>query len=285
MFIIWSRHLKNALFSKCNRVSSAVYSAICVCRVYSLKDVSGVDTSVPWVAWRLFFLGARLLNGAQTAAFVTVRAKITPVIRVRIIFRVPLYVGPFSLRSNQNCILCGNCVKVCENMSPVFNLRAPGHELWTIIKPEKLITIFVPVIIGTQLFRGLEHKEIITHLAAMTGHNWSVLAGLMAILVCVVFVYVRMAGTIVFGASTDGAVGQADLFNYVLVPLSFSFEVGYHFGPLLSRLGIFFSTLGHQVGFIFDFPDFSTFRVSNTLASSFHYSWLCGISNHSDQID
>ena len=54
----------------------------------------------------------------------------------------PLYQGPFSLHSNQDCILCGNCVKICENASPAFNLRIPGHELWASLQPENRITSY-----------------------------------------------------------------------------------------------------------------------------------------------
>lgn len=45
----------------------------------------------------------------------------------------PMFEGPFALSSNRNCALCGNCVKVCPNQSPVLNLRVPGYELWTVL--------------------------------------------------------------------------------------------------------------------------------------------------------
>jgi len=169
----------------------------------------------------------------------------------------PLYQGPFSLRSNQNCILCGICVKNCENMSPAFNLRSPGRELWAVVKPEKVTSVFVPVIIGTQLFRMLEHKAVIHHLSETMGQGWLVLAGLMAVSVFSAFLYIQISGNLAFDSLTDKTIKKRELFNYAIIPLSFGFELGYQFGPLLSRIGHFFPVLGRQLGVNLEFLDFS----------------------------
>ena len=169
----------------------------------------------------------------------------------------PLYQGPFSLRSNQNCILCGICVKNCENMSPAFNLRPPGHELWAVVKPEKVTSVFVPVIIGTQLFRMLEHNTVIHHLSDAVGQDWLVLAGLMTVAVASAFLFIRISGDLAFDSLKDNAIKKEELFNYAIIPLAFGFELGYQFGPLLSRLGYFFPVLGRQLGVNLEFLDFS----------------------------
>jgi transcriptional regulator with AAA-type ATPase domain/polyferredoxin len=170
----------------------------------------------------------------------------------------PLYQGPFSLYSNQDCILCGNCVKICENASPAFNLRIPGHELWAAIKPEKVTSIFVPVILGTQIFRGLEHTALGHVLESLMHSTWAAFALLLVAATAVSFLYVWAAGAISFGQLKDSTIKKGDLFINCIIPLLFCFEFGYQLKPLLERLGHFLPILGRQFGFELEFLDFAS---------------------------
>jgi len=169
----------------------------------------------------------------------------------------PLYQGPFSLRSNQNCILCGNCVKSCPNSSPAFNLRIPGHELWASLKPEKVTNIFVPVILGTQIFRGLEHTALIHSLESALHTRWLFYAVLLLAATAVSFGYIRISGPLAFGELRDPGVKRGELLGHAIIPLAFTFEFVYQLHPLLTRLGSFFPTLGRQFGFNLDFLNFT----------------------------
>jgi len=170
----------------------------------------------------------------------------------------PLYQGPFSLYTNQDCILCGNCVKICENASPAFNIRIPGHELWAAIKPEKVTSIFVPVILGTQIFRGLEHTGIGHSLESFMHSTWAAFGLLLIVATAVSFLYTRVAGQISFGKLKDKKIKKGDLFINCIIPLSFGFELGYQLKPLLERLGHFLPILGRQFGFELEFLDFAS---------------------------
>jgi len=174
----------------------------------------------------------------------------------------PLYQGPFSLHSNQNCILCGRCFKLCPNDSPVLNLRIPGHELWASLKPEKITTIFVPVIIGTQIFRGIEHLSLMQKLEAGTWPMWSIYAILLIIATAVSFAYARISGVIAFGKLKNTTIKKGDLFIHAIIPLAFAYEIVYQLNPLLTRVGHFFPTLGRQFGFNWEFLDFA-FQASS----------------------
>ena len=169
----------------------------------------------------------------------------------------PLYQGPFSLQSNQDCILCGNCVKICENASPTFNIRIPGHELWAALKPEKINSFFVPVILGTQIFRGLEHTALTQSLKANLYSTWDAFALLLVMATIFSFLFVRLSGIMTFGPLKNSILNKGDLFINGLIPLAFGFEIGYQFKPFLERLGHFMPVFGHQFGFDFDFLDFA----------------------------
>jgi len=169
----------------------------------------------------------------------------------------PLYQGPFSLRSNQNCILCGNCVKICEDASPVLNLRIPGHELWAVIKPERVASIFIPVILGTQFLRGLEHTSLTHAVKSVTHSNFTAFAIILLLATAVSFYFVKISGSLSFGQLRNSSIDKGQLFTNALIPLAFAFEIGYQLKPFLERLGHFFPILGRQLGFDLEFLDFA----------------------------
>ncbi len=171
----------------------------------------------------------------------------------------PLYQGPFSLRSNQNCILCGNCVKLCSNDAPTFNLRIPGHELWASLKPEKVTTIFVPVVLGAQLLRGIEHTSILQKLAPGFKPMWVIYSVLLVAAIILSFAYAQISGVMAFGKLKNHTISRGDLFIHAIIPLAFAFEIGYQLSPLLNSFGHFFPTLGRQLGFNWEFLDFAYF--------------------------
>jgi len=168
----------------------------------------------------------------------------------------PMYQGPFSLSSNQNCILCGNCVKACPNDSPAFNLRIPGHELWASLKPEKLTKIFVPVILGTQIFRGFLHTSIVQDLESGLQSRWAIYAIILLTATVISFIYIRISGHMAFGRLKNSTLNRGDLFIHAIIPLAFVYEFAYQLNPFLTRLGHFFPTLGRQFGFNLDSWDF-----------------------------
>jgi DNA-binding NtrC family response regulator len=165
----------------------------------------------------------------------------------------PLYQGPFSLNSNQNCILCGNCVKTCQNDSPALNVRMPGHELWAALKPEKVTTVFVPVILGTQLFRGIEHTSFVQTMEVSTHSTWLLYALLLVVCTGISYGFIQAAGNVSFGQLNNRSVKKAELYTHAIIPLAFAFEFAYQLKPLLTRLGSFFPVLGRQFGVNLDF--------------------------------
>lgn len=166
----------------------------------------------------------------------------------------PMFEGPFSLSSNQHCVLCGSCIKTCPNQSPVLNLRLPGYELWSVRRPDKAFVVLGIALIGTQLFRGIDESGWFTLFSGNRAHIrlvtlFSAIAAFM-----LAALYARIAGQNVFGK--QNAIGEHAWHRivYALLPLSFAFEAGHHLDRLLTLSGQFLSVLGRQMGSSADFP-------------------------------
>ncbi|MGW8145229.1 MAG: hypothetical protein ACWGN2_12625, partial [Anaerolineales bacterium] len=159
--------------------------------------------------------------------------------------------------SNQNCILCVRCVKLCPNDSPTLNLRIPGHELWAALRPEKVTTIFVPVILGTQIFRGIDHLSVIQHLEVGFLPMWLFYSFLILASTAFSYCYTQISGTVAFTKLKNSDISKGSLFMHAMIPLVLTFEISYQLKPLLTRFGLFFPTLGRQFGFDFEFLDFA----------------------------
>jgi hypothetical protein len=159
----------------------------------------------------------------------------------------PMFQAPFSLASNLECILCARCIKACPHQSPMLNLRLPGYELCKVSQPSPVMNAFVPVILGSQLLRGLEAQPGLW--LPQAAHYQSIsLALLLVILSVGAFFFVRLSGSLAFASlqSTDAAKGE--LFNYALIPLIFAYELGYQLEAMLTRSGSLLPAIGHQLG-------------------------------------
>jgi len=132
----------------------------------------------------------------------------------------------------------------------------PGHELWATLKPDKALSIFVPVIIATQLFRGTEHLPFIQNIGTEIVPAWSIYAALLLAATVLSFSYTHLAGGIAFGPLQNESIRKNDLYIHAIIPLTFACELAYQIRPLLTRFGHFFPTLGRQFSLDWAFLDF-----------------------------
>ncbi len=168
----------------------------------------------------------------------------------------PVLEAPFTMQSNQDCILCGECVKVCSEESPAFNLRLPGYELGTVRYPTTVMAVLVPALMGTQLFRGLLGLQGLTQLSE--GRlGWLFLLGWLGLCSFLALGLIKSAAGRMFGTLVKADLQKDQLLNYALVPLLFAYETGYHLELLLSRGGRVLSELGSFLGLDLCDPAFS----------------------------
>ncbi len=169
----------------------------------------------------------------------------------------PVFEAPFVLHNNQDCILCGNCIKNCAHQSPTLNLRIPGDELWTFRKSDLTMVLLGPVMMGTQLFRGMEKAGYFHPYTAALSPPWLFYTALMITMTALAFLFVRVAGQTAFGPVPRAPSEKTNLMVYAFVPLVVFFEVGFHFERLVNRGGRAIPALGRPFGFDWGFLELS----------------------------
>ena len=67
----------------------------------------------------------------------------------------PMYLGVFNMHTNENCLMCGQCIKNCKHQSVRLNLRVPAAELFRDYGLDSYrkgasfaIAFFIPVLIA-----------------------------------------------------------------------------------------------------------------------------------------
>lgn len=159
--------------------------------------------------------------------------------------------GPFAMETNQDCVLCGNCMKACKNQAVRFNLRSPGWELWNTRAADLAMILFVPLLWGTQIFRGLELTTITQWLNGYVGSMGLTYAILMVL--SILFAYhVAVAGVAFMGmVDIESGKGFGSTFFMVMLPLVYANEIAIRLVPLMNHAADFFVILGNQVGYSF----------------------------------
>jgi len=159
--------------------------------------------------------------------------------------------GPFAMDTNQDCVLCGNCMKACQNQAVRFNLRPPGWELWNTRAADLAMILFVPLLWGTQIFRGLDLTIIPMKVNAYVG-SMEMTYGILMLCSALFAYHVALAGVAFMGiVDTDAGKKFGSTFFLVMLPLVYANEIAIRLVPLLNHAADFFVILGNQVGYSF----------------------------------
>ena len=165
----------------------------------------------------------------------------------------PVFEAPFVLYNNQECILCGNCIKNCPHQSPVLSVRAPGQELWTFRKPDSVMILLASLITGSQFFRGLEKTDSFHSYMEKLDHQWMIYSIFITLTCLLAFLLIQTAGNMIFKSVKTTSREKSNLMVYLLVPIIASFELGFQFERLVSLGGQSLVTLGNHFNFDWSF--------------------------------
>jgi len=148
----------------------------------------------------------------------------------------PMLEAPFTITTNQDCVLCAQCIKVCPHDSPALNLRIPGYELGTVRYPSLIMNILVPVLMGTQIFRGLVSLDGLLPRGSVEQNAF---ISLLVLGVCTLAALglISWAANQMLGLLVKSDLKKRWLMNYSLLPLLFVYETGFHLEMLLTKGG------------------------------------------------
>lgn len=144
----------------------------------------------------------------------------------------PMYLGVFNMHTNENCIMCGLCVKNCTHRSVRLNFRAPAAELFrnygldSYRKGKNLaIAFFLPALIAGAL--SMNFAELFPFDNLVMGINNRIFH----YTVFYIFFYLLCLGLIWFGAAFTGHdTGSSSLERFVwfacsFIPVAFAGEI------------------------------------------------------------
>ncbi|MDD5563407.1 MAG: FHA domain-containing protein [Thermoanaerobaculaceae bacterium] len=135
----------------------------------------------------------------------------------------PLASYPASLATNADCMMCGNCVKSCENRGVQVNLRPPLQELWKNAQPTLALSLFAVILVG--LMAKHQFPALTSWLSAQQRLGWSDPTAHTVLFVGFVFVAVAgfaAASTLAAAASQETVVRNMTVYGIALIPLAFA---------------------------------------------------------------
>lgn len=90
----------------------------------------------------------------------------------------PMFRHPYLVDNNRDCIMCGKCVKSCDNSSIQVNVRLAPQELWALETP-RLADSFLIVSLGAMFFPfvlDIEFSQLVNWLGSLLEQKGLVLA-------------------------------------------------------------------------------------------------------------
>jgi transcriptional regulator with AAA-type ATPase domain/NAD-dependent dihydropyrimidine dehydrogenase PreA subunit len=169
----------------------------------------------------------------------------------------PMNLGVFNMYTNEDCTLCGQCIKNCKHDAVNLNLRVPAAEL---VRDSGLnsyregstfaIAFFVPMLIAVVLAINLRKLSLYHHFS--TNINSEVVH---YALICIFF-YILCFGLIWLGAialkksnSEGSSLERLVWYTCTFIPIAFAGEVSNHvitfingFGQILPVVNLHFGT-------------------------------------------
>ncbi len=135
----------------------------------------------------------------------------------------PLGSYPASLATNADCMMCGNCVKSCENRGVQVNLRPPLQELWKNSQPTLALSLFAVILVG--LMAKHQFPALTSWLSVQQRLGWT--DGTAHTVLFLLFVAVAVTGfavssTLSAAASQETVGRNMTMYGIALIPLAFA---------------------------------------------------------------
>jgi len=171
----------------------------------------------------------------------------------------PIYLGAHNVRNNQDCLLCGRCVLLCENESPRLLLRNPFVELVSGKSHDLAYSFIIPFLAGSQWARYVQESPWYLAVENRFFVSRGISFLLLLMLCYALFLCIIKFGNHLIRQTHGDETSRSSPMIPILIPLAFSGELVYRLKYLFLEAGRFPAVFGRQFGF--DLERF-TFSVS-----------------------
>lgn len=135
----------------------------------------------------------------------------------------PLSAYPASIATNAECMMCGNCLKNCENRGVQLNLRPPLSELWHNTQPLLAMSLFAVLLVG--LMAKHQFPALTFWQVREPALGWSAGAShtiLFFAFGCAALVLFFLASTLSAAASQESLKQNMTHYGLAFIPLAFA---------------------------------------------------------------
>ncbi|MEK6765277.1 MAG: sigma 54-interacting transcriptional regulator [Planctomycetota bacterium] len=155
----------------------------------------------------------------------------------RLIKGCPMFLHPYGLESNKDCVLCMNCYKNCGHSSIKVNIQAPGSDIAE-LSDRSLADSFLSLSLLGMLL--VEYRSLLSidsglfqSLYNLTGINQTVLYTLIFIFVSAMpFVLIGLLDYVCSGFSFDNAKKRIVDFGFAAIPLALMGHLAFYWDKL-----------------------------------------------------
>ena len=174
----------------------------------------------------------------------------------------PMNIGVYNMYTNEDCTMCGQCIKNCKHDAVNLNLRVPAAEL---VRDSGLnsyreganftIAFFVPVLIAIVLAINLRKLSLYDHFSTKINSEviHYTLISISFYILCFGLIWL---GTIAFrkSSSEGSSLERLVLYTCTFIPISFAGEVSNHvitfingFGQILPVVNLHFGSYAFSI--------------------------------------
>jgi hypothetical protein len=148
----------------------------------------------------------------------------------------PMGSYPAAITSNIDCMMCGKCLRSCDNRGVQVNVRPPLQELWRNPKPELALSIFSVLLVGVMAFRQFPKLTFWRALEARLalGGLWYDLALFAGFTIVAALAFV-ISSTLSAATSQQKLKENMALFGVAFIPLAFSGHLSYLADKILNK--------------------------------------------------
>ncbi len=151
----------------------------------------------------------------------------------------PLASYPASISNSYECMMCGNCIRSCDNRGVQLNIRPPLSEMWHRPEPLLSMSLFAMALVALMALHQFSNLAFWKGIEGSLGLPWIVLHTLVfSAFLLLAIVPFAMSSMLSAAASSESVGKNMALYGLTFVPLAFAGHMA-HLGHEILGEGLF----------------------------------------------